>query len=80
MRADVIERAAEAWIAASKHAYGKPGRNDNRKLVHTGPTADEIIEEVAPFSEDPRAYLAYEQAVRERASLPLGWEGVPIIV
>jgi DNA-directed RNA polymerase specialized sigma24 family protein len=60
MDTDVIERAALAWVEASKYAGKSAGS-------YEGTTADEIIEEVAPFSRDPMAYREYERTVVELA-------------
>lgn len=82
MRADVIERAAEAWADAALRASGKPGTGDGRHFTYDGPTADDIITAaVGPYTrQTARLYRQHEEAVRARAIELLagtGWEPTP---
>jgi DNA-binding NarL/FixJ family response regulator len=66
--AQIVEHAARAWVEGAKFTRSREGRS----VRFSGPSADEIIEAVAPFARDPQAYRAYEAAVRDLALEMMG--------
>jgi hypothetical protein len=69
----IVEQAARAWVEGARFTRSREGRS----VRFSGPSADEIIESVAPFARDPQAYRAYEAAVRDLALEMMGGRPAP---